>query len=358
MMCAVLEALEQRQLMAMGDMTAANVFGSWDAQDAGTSVAMDRAGNSYVTGYFYGSIDMDPSKKGVYLLKGDAKPAGFIAKYSPTGKLVWAKRMAGKGGVMPMQVKVGPTGDVFLAGTYDGPFGFQSKGRGLILADTNGGTDVFIIRLRGDGSLSWAGNVGGDDDDSYYGMDAGADGDVYLAGAFRLEGDLDPSRGVYPMVTQGVDDTYVLRVNGTTGKLTWAKVYGEDSTSQPVSGLAADGHGGVYVTGQYFRTVGFDRENSAFTMEGIGGQDIYLGHLVSNGGKTQSGASWDWLMPIGGEEDEVAGGIALGPTGDVYLTGSFGATTEFQPGVASSALTSLGELDAFVARYSSKGKLA
>jgi hypothetical protein len=360
MACAVLEALEQRQLMAvaMGEMTAANVFGSWDAQDAGTSVAMDHAGNSYVTGYFYGSIDMDPTKKGVYLLKGDAKPAGFIAKYSPTGKLVWAKRMAGKGGVMPMQVKVGPTGDLFLAGTYDGPFGFQAKGRGTILADTNGGTDVFVIRLRADGRLMWAGNVGGDEDDSYYGMDAGADGDVYLAGAFRLEGDLDPSRGVYSMVTQGVDDAFVSRVNGTTGKLTWAKVYGEDSTMQSVTGIAADGKGGVYVTGTCYREIAFDRENSAFTLPDTDSHDVYLGYLRSNGGKTPSGASWNWVISVGGEEDDEGGGLALGPTGDVYVTGSFGATAEFQPGVASSAMTSMGERDAFVARYSSKGKLA
>ncbi|HEX2974262.1 MAG TPA: hypothetical protein VHP11_18150, partial [Tepidisphaeraceae bacterium] len=162
---------------------------------------------------------------------------------------------------------------------------------------------------------------------------------------------------VQSIETRGVDDTFVSRVRGKDGKLVWAKVYGEQDSSEPVTGVVADGKGGVYVTGTYYRTVEFDREKSAFTLDEISDNDIYLGHLVSNGGKTASGATWDWLMPIGGGEDEVGGGIALGPTGDIYLTGSFGDRVEFQPGVASSALTSIGERDAFVARYSRKGKL-
>lgn len=354
----VLEALEERRMMAMGDLTAAHAFGWWKEQDSGQAVAVDNAGNSYVTGYFRGYVDMDPSKKGVYKLKSGREQAGFIAKYSPTGKLLWAKRMVGKGSVAPMQVKVGPGGDVFIAGIYDGQFGFEPKGRDMAFGDTKGGTDIFLMRLRANGRLAWAGNVGGKEDDTFYSMDVGADGDVYLAGAVRLEGDLDPSKGVYSIVTRGVDDTFVSRVSSATGKLVWTKVYGEESTMQTVTGIAADGKGGVYVTGTSYREIAFDRENSKFTQSGVDGHDVYLGHVRSNGGKTKSGASWDWVISIGGAEDDEGGGLALGPGGDVYVTGSFGATTQFQPGVASSALTSMGERDAFVARYSRKGKLA
>ncbi len=61
--------------------------------DSGAAIASDAAGNVYVVGLSGGSIDFDPSG-GTTNLSGDV----FIAKYTATGSLVWARSLSGNFG--------------------------------------------------------------------------------------------------------------------------------------------------------------------------------------------------------------------------------------------------------------------
>ncbi|MEQ8815050.1 MAG: TauD/TfdA family dioxygenase [Thalassobaculum sp.] len=62
--------------------------------DQGYSVAVDSSGNSYVTGYFDGTVDFDPGA-GTTNLTGAGSVDVYIVKYDSSGALVWAKNVGG-----------------------------------------------------------------------------------------------------------------------------------------------------------------------------------------------------------------------------------------------------------------------
>ena len=64
-----------------------------------------------------------------------------------------------------------------------------------------------------------------------------------------------------------------------------------------------------------------------------------------------------WLITEGGTGEDYATAVATDDVGNVYVTGEFQDTVDFDPGPGSSSLTSLGSDDAFVAKYTSSGAL-
>src|SRR5262249_33807654 len=144
---------------------------------------------------------------------------------------------------------------------------------------SHGGQDGFVARLDRNGKLVWVGDIGGGDDDFMTALAVGPDGDVYCAGTVRLVGDIDPSRGVRNITTKGVDDTFIERLDASSGKLKWSRVYGEDDTTEGVNGMNVDDQGNVFVAGVFNNTVRFDRKNPKFDRSSSGGNDVYLAKL-------------------------------------------------------------------------------
>src|SRR5262245_32393359 len=91
-----LEPLEGRALLA-GDFAFVNALGGTSG-DFIRALATDSSGNVYVTGEFRNTVDFDPGAGTTSLTApGSGVPDGFIAKYSTTGDLLWA-RLGGRVG--------------------------------------------------------------------------------------------------------------------------------------------------------------------------------------------------------------------------------------------------------------------
>src|SRR6478736_5672154 len=87
------KALSQPPLAWAGQLEKKNIWSYWSGAVA--AVDVDKAGSMCVVGKFSDSIDFDPSSSNFYL-KTSGNSA-FIAKYSSTGKLLWAKDIATQG---------------------------------------------------------------------------------------------------------------------------------------------------------------------------------------------------------------------------------------------------------------------
>ena len=88
-----IEYLERRQLLASVPLT----FGGAKF-DSGYQVRTDGDGNIIVAGIFSVRADFNPRKAGVFNLQSEGQSDGFVAKYSSTGKLIWAERFGGGAG--------------------------------------------------------------------------------------------------------------------------------------------------------------------------------------------------------------------------------------------------------------------
>jgi hypothetical protein len=352
---SVVESLEQRRLLAAapGSFGFAISFGTEDEVASGYAVQADPQGNIYVAGQFRGLIDVNFSPTGTRMLKslGDHSDI-FLAKYNANGKLIWGRRMGGPDDDTVGLLKLAPDGDVVIAGTFQATANIGSDANPYLL-HTRGSRDGFVARFDGGtGEVRWGGRIGGDRDDATTALAVGPDNDVYIAGTVRLNGNLNPSntgKGIN-IKTLGVDDSYLERLDGATGARKWSKVWGENDTREAILSMTVDNAGNIFATGMFNNTVRFDRNNPAFDREAQDADDVFLAKLKPDG-------SWAWIKSFGGENEESVANMVMGSNGDLYLTGNFRKDANFNPVGKPVIMTSIGDSDAYVARFHNNGKL-
>ena len=113
-------------------------------------------------------------------------------------------------------------------------------------------------------------------------------------------------------------------------------IFGEESFS-----IALDGSGNVFTTGYFDNIVDFDPGAGTFNLTSVGSTDIFISKLDAAG-------NFVWAKQMGGTMDDRGQSIALDASGNVYTTGYFNGTADFDPGAGTFNLTSAGSYDIFV----------
>ena len=238
--------------MLAGNFDFAFSYGQEEMQDIANAMATDNAGNTYIAGTFQRRIDVDPRAGVTHLLKSNGdEPDGFVAKYSASGRLIWAQRFGGLNSDGATAIKVAPGGRRLHRRQLRGHRRLWPARSSTCSWSGHGNRDGFIAHLDTRGRLLWVGAVGGEEDDWINAIDVGQDNSVFVAGTIRMKGDVDPGPAVHEVTCRGVDDAFIARLNPKTGNRMWSVEYGEENTTESAFGLAADGKGGVYATGAY-----------------------------------------------------------------------------------------------------------
>ena len=120
--------------------------------------------------------------------------------------------------------------------------------------------------------------------------------------------------------------------------------------SDEAKGIALDASGNSYTTGYFNETVDFDPSAAEMELTSAGGQDIYVQKLSATG-------TLIWAKKMGGTADEQGFSIAVDGAGNVYTTGYFEGTVDFDPNAGTTNLTSTGDYDVYVQKLSPDGNL-
>jgi hypothetical protein len=113
--------------------------------------------------------------------------------------------------------------------------------------------------------------------------------------------------------------------------------------------ITTDEFGNVYTAGVFGSTSDFDPSAGVSNLISNGGLDVYLV-------KTNPQGDFIWAKNFGGSNDDIPSEIVISATGNVYLTGIFEGTADFNPEAAVSSLTSIGQQDVFVLKVNSNGQ--
>jgi hypothetical protein len=110
--------------------------------------------------------------------------------------------------------------------------------------------------------------------------------------------------------------------------------------------IAVDSSGNVYTTGYFAGTVDFDPGAGTTNLTSVGSEDGFVSKLDSSG-------NFVWAKSFGGSSSDSVTSIAVDSSRNVYTTGNFRDTVDFDPGAGTTNLTSGGGTDVFILRLSS-----
>jgi hypothetical protein len=167
-----------------------------------------------------------------------------------------------------------------------------------------------------------------------------------VAGEFEGTADFDPGPDVDNHVSNGSCDAFLTKFD-SSGNFIWACTWGGTELDTGW-GAAVDGSGNVYVAGYFWGTVDFDPGPDVDNHASNGEYDPFLTKFDSSG-------NFIWARTWGGTQGDAGYRAAVDGSGNVYVTGSFVGTADFDPGPGIDNHVSNGYGDAFLSKFPPDG---
>jgi hypothetical protein len=302
--------------------------------DVGSGIASDNAGNAYVTGGA-GSPDF-PTTPGAFQT---VCPGAFIAKINPAGSAFVYSTCLGvsAGGT---GIAVDSDGNAYVTGVT----GSDLPTMNPLQPTYAGGVDAFVAKMNSAGSalvystyLGGSGYDGGGEFDNGPSIAVDAAGNAYVTG-FTLSTDF-PTMNPFQPANGGGGDAFVAKINPEGSALVYSTYLGGNKADRG-TGIAADNAGNAYITGS---TWSFDFP-TLNPLQHIrrGTADAFVAKLNA------TGSALAYSTYLGGSGLESSESIAVDSTGNAYVTGST-YSTDF-PTMNPLQPTYAGGGDAFVAK--------
>ena len=292
----------------------------------GQQVVVDAAGNIYLAGIFQGTVDFNLSPEVENLTSSDRDGNYFVAKYDPSGSLIWVERVAT---ILPeddanLALALDAASNVYLAGEYE--TSATVGGFTLTNADAELKRDVFVASFDTNGVPRWAVTIGGAGGDEFVDTfavkpDTGA---VALAGTFSSAMDFDPGDGSAPRTpigSPGTTNSYVLAFD-TDGNFQWVRHIAGIAGSANPGAIGFLSAGDVVLAGNFNGTVNLDTGGitSEITAGPGFGDDIFVAKFEGVSGMVG-------LTRVLGSTDSDEVGALLVTAGDqIILGGEFTGT--------------------------------
>ncbi len=314
--------------------------------EIGYSITTDKKGNIYATGTFSGTVDFDPGPDTFNLTSAGLTDI-YIQKLDAEGGFLWAIKMGGRNLDAGYSIATDSNGNIYTTGLFRKTVDF-APGDSTLNFTSAGGNDIFIQKLDSNGTLVWVKQIGDKLHDGALSIATDAQGNVYITGSFQGTVDFDPGDDTLSFTSKGSFDVFVQKLN-TNGDLIWAKQMGGGNFDRG-NAVTTDKKGNVYVTGNFTLTVDFDPDSGTTELTAVDRADAFVQKLDSNGALV-------WVKQIAGSANDIAYSTAIDNQGNVYTTGYFQNSAEFNFGSKGTRIASLGKDDIFVQKLDAKGTL-
>lgn len=328
----------------------AGQFGGPNAIVSAIDMVIDASGNVYTVGNFKGNVDFDPGPGQVILISPGYLQQNyeiFVTKQDAAGNLIWAKQMGGDDYELASSIAIDATGNIYITGALYGTSDFD-PGSGVANLVSVGQNDIYIVKLTSSGDFVWVKQIGSPGAESTSSITIDASGNVLTTGSFTGTVDFDPGNDSTFLTTTNVD-IFISKLNGS-GTFIWAKQLVGTGTFDGPSEIVTDASGNVFTTGVFNGTVDF---NPGSAVNNLTANDAasYINKLSSSG-------DYVWAKKIdadgpGGLERGYS--IAVDASGNVYATGIFNVTVNFDPGVSNFSMTAIPAQNIYIAKYGGAG---
>ncbi len=338
-----------------------------NGRDAANGVAVDGAGNVYVSGLYQGTVEF-----GSGITSTSNAPMGsnniFVAKFNSNGTTQWVRTWGGTSGGESYSVAVDKVrGNVYVEGDWStaasnhmvdfNPI-IPNNPKGAHDWHTNHGAfDSFLGKYDLDGNFQWAKTWGGHGYDDGPGVAVDGLGNVYVGGMFgSTDINFDPSGATN---TGGVGHEHGTTTNDMTnvnvflskfnsnGAFQWVRTWGGLETEDAGEVVMVDKADNVYIGGRFQCTnCNFNAgpTGQPVLLSSIGDRDAFLSKYDASG-------NFLWAKTWGGTGWDAVGGLAVDQSNNVYASGLYSTTVDFGGG----SVASHGLWDAFVNTFDAGG---
>jgi hypothetical protein len=331
------------KLNASGSAVVYSTYIGGSSVDSGYGIAVDGSGNAYITGYT-NSTDYDVTVGAFQTTYGGGIYDVFVTKLNASGSgLDYSTYIGGSGWDEGRGIALDGSGNAYVTGMTNSSDYVVTAG--AFQTTYGGGGDVFVTKLNASGSgLVYSTYIGGTNEDSGYGIAVDGSGNVYVTGSTNSI-DYAVTAGVLQTSLGGSYDVFVTKLNTSGSGLLYSTYIGV-SGDEYGNGIAVDGIGNAYVTGQAGNN--FVVTGGAFQTSFGGSYDVFVTKLNA------SGSAVVYSTYIGGNGYEYGYGIAVDGSGNVYVTGS---TNSLDYDVTAGAFqtTNEGNYNVFVTKLNASG---
>ncbi|MGB8013002.1 MAG: SBBP repeat-containing protein [Terriglobales bacterium] len=325
--------------------------------DAGAGIAVDSAGNAYVTGQTF-STNFPTTTGAFQTVCKHEDPCNrnghaFVTKLDPTGSaLVYSTYLGGKGTDWGGSIAVDNAGHAYVTGATTSPnFPVTSGAFQTICGDIDVGCalgDAFVTKLNPAGSaLVYSTYFGGVAVDYGRGIAVDKTGSAYVIGA-TSSANLPVTAGAFQPGCGdpgcALDDAFVAKLNPAGSALVYSTHLGGNSYDIGTA-ITVDGAGNAYATG-WTGSTNFPTKNPIQPFN-AGGGDAFITKLNA------AGSALIYSTYLGGNGQDNGNSIAIDSAGNVYLAG--GTSSSNFPAVNALQPANNGYSNAFVARINAAG---
>ncbi|HEY0109099.1 MAG TPA: T9SS type A sorting domain-containing protein, partial [Fibrella sp.] len=265
---------------------------------------------------------------------------GFLVKVNPAGNIAWASHIDGVNGTTLQDIAVGADGGVIVCGytgggTLSGPLQFKGTAGTYNLPVLGPYTDAFIAKYSSTGAVLWARNVSGPSHQNGYDVAADSAGNVFLLGTMYEATTFDSSNiagSTYqaPLFTAAYAPSGFLAKYSASGAYVWSKELAATNGFAP-NDVVVDDSGQVFVGGSFQGAAAAAVSPIQYVSAGKT-DGIVIKYRGSNG-------NYMWSTRYGSAEHDIVYGLGIGKSRELYVTGSVGVTTNFNPGGPSGMVT-------------------
>lgn len=298
--------------------------------DVGRAVTTDEQGNVILVGSFTGSTQIAGQT-----LSGYGSMEAFVAKYSPSGDMLWTRVISGPEEDLGRGVVTDFDGNVYVVGHFTDTVVFNVSATEVAGAGSSGGQDIFIVKYDSDGNYAWHLTGGGTGDDTATDIDYYRwSNKLYVSGGFQERAKF----GSATVLSSGHTDAFLLKVE-PSGGTHWVR-NGGGLEHDVAAAIAVGNDESIFIVGDFYDQAQF----GGTTLQAAGSSDMFLA-------KYDAAGDLQWVKSNGGTTVDVATGVDTDLNGNTYVSGYYQGTTIFQ----SHSATAIYYNDIFLSRFDADG---
>jgi hypothetical protein len=329
------------KLSAAGNMLIYSTYLGGAEGDAGFGIALDSAGNAYVTG---ATSSMNYHVVNPFQNSNGGGFDAFVTKLNGSGSsLLYSTYLGGTLAEFGIGITVDSGGNAVIAGST---LSVNFPTLNPLQPASGGGLpfgDAFVTKLNTSGNgLVFSTYLGGKRSDFGNSIALDQVGNIYVAGG-TLSMDFPTANPIQSSFAGGneIGDAFVAKLNPSGSSFVYSTYLGGDGEDF-AAGIAVDSAGNAYITGS--AAANFPTSNPLQNQTRFGGgvSDAFVTKIVSAGGRSS------YSIFLGGSSEDRGGGIAVDALGVAFVTGVTGSSnlpmaTPLQASIA-------GSNDAFMAK--------